>query len=153
MIFIKDLQVLTFTVSFNSPSSLNMHGCRCPVCFSGFVGIGHLSSLLQGSPNMKLPALLIPWTLLYMSAPAPWFLTWKEWSPSPRTHTSPSLSRDCLVYYAFSVGGIVPKVLFLLFLLMTPPSVWIEILILTGWNSRILRDLSNKSEWLYYQSC
>lgn len=99
MVFIKDLQVLTFAVSFNPPSSLNMHGCQCSVYFSGFICIGHLSSLLQGSPILKLPALLLPWTPLYMSARTPCFFTWKELSLYTWTHPSPSLSRLSSVLY------------------------------------------------------
>lgn len=84
---------------------------------SGFVCIGHLSSLLQGSPILKLSALLLPWTLLYVSVGAPCFIIWKELSLYPWTHPSPSLSGDGLVYYAFSVGGIVSVVLL-------PSSYW-----------------------------
>lgn len=73
--------------------------------FRGLCVIGHLSSLLQGTCSLKLPALLFLWTHSHLSAHAPWFLIWKELSPHPGMPHCHSPCKDCLVYYASSVGG------------------------------------------------
>lgn len=131
---------MTFAVSSNPTSYLNKHGCQCLVYFRVLLCIGHLSTLLQDSPTLKLPVLSsFLWTHPSLSAHAHWsvafllllFVLWKELSLFPGRLPSPSLCKDCLVVMHPVLGEWFSMVLLLLFLLIIPPSAWIEILICT----------------------
>lgn len=88
---------MTFSVFSNPPSYLSSMAASAQCIFSVLMCIGHLSSLLHGSPHFEAFCPVAP-VNPPISVSKCTLLFWKELSLYPTKLHSPSLCEDCLIY-------------------------------------------------------